>query len=635
MKHVIIGTAGHVDHGKTELIKALTGQETDRLKEEKERGISIDLGFASFDLPSGRRAGIIDVPGHEKFIKNMLAGVSSVDVVLLVIAADTGIMPQTREHFQILQLLNVKKVVIVITKCDLVEDEWLSIVEEDIREEFKDTIFHDSPLCRVSSKNRMGLEALVEIIDKNTEEVEAKDTEGHFRLPVDRSFSVTGFGTVITGTIISGSVKVGDWIQIYSSMILTKVRGIQVHEKTVEFAEAGQRCALNLANISACEVKRGDVISKENVMEPSSTIDCHFYYLNSAGKPLENRQRLRLYHGTKEILCRAILLDSEGLNPGENAYVQLRLEEFLTSQRGDRFVIRSYSPMHTIGGGVIIEPNAAKARRFDDKYISDVKLKEKGKTEDVLERTIEKNSAEYPDINLIIKSMGRNEENIDNKISQLIDEKKVIKLSSGEKAVFLHKSFINNRIDTLTRLLFKFHRDNSLKHGISKEELKNRLFGKNLKQKNYDELLGILEERNIIRIKNHLISLYEFEVKYTVEQKEIKSLIYHEFYKGELSPPKYEELALKYKDKTSFIMVFEGMLEEGVLVRLNSEVTMSSEHYEKAKTLILKYIKEKGAITVGEARDLLKANRKTAVAILEHFDVLKLTKRLEDKRVLF
>lgn len=343
MKHIIIGTAGHIDHGKTTLIKALTGRETDTLKEEKDRGISINLGFTYFDLPSGRRAGIIDVPGHEKFIKNMLAGISSIDVVLLVIAADEGIMPQTREHFEILQLLNVKKGIIVLTKSDLVDAEWIEMIKGDLKDEFKGTFLENAPIHAVSSKTKTGFEALVMDIDKITEEVAAKDTEGHFRLPVDRAFTISGFGSVVTGTIISGRVKVGDTIEVYPSKVVTKVRGIQIHDKPEEFGEAGQRCAINLANIKLSEIGRGDVVSKVNIMEPSFSIDCVLYYLKSAKKPLVNRQRVRLYHGTDEILCRVVILDREEIAPGESAYVQLRLEKQINAQRNDRFVLRSYS----------------------------------------------------------------------------------------------------------------------------------------------------------------------------------------------------------------------------------------------------------------------------------------------------
>jgi len=408
MKHIIIGTAGHIDHGKTTLIKALTGRETDTLQEEKNRGISINLGFTYFDLPSGRRAGIIDVPGHEKFIKNMLAGISSIDVVLLVIAADEGIMPQTREHFEILKLLNIKKGIVVLTKSDLVEADWLDMIKEDIKEEFKDTFLEDAPIHAVSSKTKMGFEELIVDIDKLTEEVEAKDTEGHFRLPVDRSFSISGFGTVVTGTIISGKVSLGDTVEIYPGKVKAKVRGIRVHDVPSELGEAGQRCAINLANIKVSEVQRGNVVAKEDIMEPSLIIDCKLYHIKTAEKSIVNRQRVRLYHGTEEIICRIIPLDKEEIKPGQWAYVQLRLEKPITVQRNDRYIIRSYSPMNTIAGGIIIEPNAKKSKKVTVEYLEELKLKESGKSTNILENTVKNLSDTYPDSLAILKSLGKN-----------------------------------------------------------------------------------------------------------------------------------------------------------------------------------------------------------------------------------
>ncbi|MFT5874629.1 MAG: selenocysteine-specific elongation factor, partial [Clostridium sp.] len=498
MKHIIIGTAGHIDHGKTTLIKTLTGRETDTLKEEKDRGISINLGFTYFDLPSGRRAGIIDVPGHEKFIKNMLAGISSIDVVLLVIAADEGIMPQTREHFEILQLLNVKKGIIVLTKADLVDDEWIEMIKGELLNEFKGTFLEAAPIHAVSSKTKMGFVGLVRDIDKMTEEVSAKDTEGHFRLPVDRAFSVSGFGTVVTGTIISGRVKVGDTVEIYPSKAVTKVRGIHIHDKQSEFGEAGQRCAINLANLKLSEIGRGDVVSTVNIMEPSFSIDCSLYYLKSAEKPLVNRQRVRLYHGTDEILCRVVILGREEIAPGERAYVQLRLEKPINAQRNDRYVIRSYSPMRTIAGGIVIEPSAQKAKRFDEKYIEELKVKESGKTEDILGNVVDKLSGDYPNTIVILKALGKNEEGIEEKLQLMVDDNIIIKLTALDKTIYIHKNFLKQKVEGIEQILIKYHNENSLKAGMPKEEIKNKIFGKNIKQKTYDEILMLMENRNVI-----------------------------------------------------------------------------------------------------------------------------------------
>jgi selenocysteine-specific elongation factor len=634
MKHIIIGTAGHIDHGKTTLIKALTGRETDTLKEEKERGISINLGFTFFDLPSGKRAGIIDVPGHEKFIKNALAGVSSIDVVLLVIATDEGIMPQTREHFEILQLLNIKKGIVVLTKADMVDKEWLEMMKEEIRENFSGTFLHGAPIHAVSSKTGEGIGDLVKDIDRATEEVEAKDTEGHFRLTVDRVFSVSGFGTVVTGTIISGRVTEGEAVQMYPSMAVSKVRGIQVHERSVKFAEAGQRCAINLSNLKVDHIKRGDIISKEAVMEPSMIVNCSLNYLRSCEKSLVNRQRVKLYHGTSELLCRVVLLDKEELMPGERGYVQLRLEQPLTAQRNDRFVIRNYSPMYTIGGGIIIEPAASKAKRFNKEYLEELGLKESGSAESILENTVEKISFEYPDAQAILKALGKNDEKLEEGLEVLVKDKILLKLVLLDKPIFIHKSFIKTKTSEIEKLLGRFHNDNPLKAGMSKEEFKNKIFGKNIKQKVYDELLELLSERNMISLRCSFVALYDFEVKYNKEQLRIKSKILAGFEQGKYTPPKYEEILEGEKYKKAFKMVYDSLLDVGDLVKAAEDCIFLGKYYVEAKEKVIKFIKENGSISAAQARDIFGTSRKFAVAILESFDNMKLTKRVEDIRVL-
>jgi selenocysteine-specific elongation factor len=635
MKHIIIGTAGHIDHGKTTLIKALTGRETDTLKEEKDRGISINLGFTYFDLPSGRRAGIIDVPGHEKFIKNMLAGISSIDVVLLVIAADEGIMPQTREHFEILQLLNVKKGIIVLTKSDLVDQEWIEMILSDIKEEFKNTFLEDAPIHAVSSKTKMGFEGLIYDIDKITEEVEAKDTEGHFRLPVDRAFSVSGFGTVVTGTIISGRVSVGDTVEVYPSKVVTKVRGIHIHDKPCGFGEAGQRCAINLANIKLSEISRGNVVSVVNIMEPSYSIDCALYYLKSAGKPLVNRQRVRLYHGTDEILCRVVILDKEEIAPGENAYVQLRLEKPINAQRNDKYVLRSYSPMYTIAGGTIIEPSADKAKRFNEKYNEELKIKESGKTENILENTIRKLSGDYPDVAMILKALGKNEQSIEEKLQTLVEDNRIIKLTALDKTIYIHTEFIKQKTEEIEKILIVYHNENSLKVGMPKEEIKNKIFGKNIKQKIYDEILMIMQNRNVIKVYEKNVSLYDFRIQYTSEQEKLRNTIMKAYHEGCYNTPKYNDLAINEKDKKNFKMVFDSLMDNGELIKIAEDCIFTKEHYENSKIIVYNYIKENGSIAASTARDAFNTSRKFSVALLEHFDGIKLTKRVENDRVLY
>ena len=635
MKHVIVGTAGHIDHGKTTLIRALTGRETDTLDEEKKRGISINLGFTYFDLPSGKRAGIIDVPGHEKFIKNMLAGISSIDVVLLVIAADEGVMPQTEEHLEILSLLNIKKGIVVLTKKDMVDEEWLSMIEDDIKEKLKGTFLEKSTLIAVSGKTKDGISELIEEIEKATDEVESKDREGHFRLPVDRVFTISGFGTVVTGTIISGRVSVGDSLELYPSKIECKVRNIQVHEENQTHAEAGQRCAINLTNIKKDDISRGDILSSINIMEPSFILDCKFKYLNSQDNNLENRQRVRVYHGTKEVLGRLVLLDKDELKPGEEGYCQIRLEEELTTQRGDRIVVRNYSPMTTIGGAIIIEPHSKKVKRFDNEYIEELKIKESGSSEDIVEKVVETISSNFPDTKEILKALGRNEESIEEILQTLLKNKKIIKLNSLDNSLYIHSRFLMNKCDEINNILDKFHKENPLKVGISKEEVKSKVFGKKLKGKTYDELLKLLEERGELKIINSFLAQNDFEIKFTKEQKRIKDKMIKAYKEGNLQPPKFDDIIKDEKDKSACKMVYQCLLDSEDLIKVADDCIFLKENYLKAKQDIIKYITDNGSISAGEARDMWNTSRKYAVGLLEHFDTIKLTKRLEDKRVLF
>lgn len=386
MKHIIIGTAGHIDHGKTTLIKALTGRNTDRWEEEQRRGITIDLGFTWFDLPGGDRAGIIDVPGHEKFINNMVAGVVGMDLVLLVVAADEGIMPQTREHMDILNLLGIEKSIIVLNKCDLVEEDWLELVEEEIKEELAGTFLEKAPVVRVSAATGEGLPHLVEVIQRmSEEEVEEKDTSTIPRLPIDRAFSLSGFGTIITGTLLSGTITKEDTLEMYPIGKTSKIRSIQVHGEDVDKCYAGQRVAINLSNIKKREIRRGCVLAPPDSMKNTDLLDVKMRILDSSMRVLTNHTRLHLFTGTSEILCRAVLLDKEEIGPGESGYVQLRLEEELAVKKGDKFVVRFYSPMETIGGGVILEPNPSVHRRFQQQVIEDLERKESGSTADVVE----------------------------------------------------------------------------------------------------------------------------------------------------------------------------------------------------------------------------------------------------------
>jgi selenocysteine-specific elongation factor len=396
MANWIIGTAGHVDHGKTALVKALTGIDTDRLQEEKERGMSIELGFASLPLSNHQSASIIDVPGHEKFIKNMLAGASGIDLALMVIAADDGVMPQTIEHLEIMQLLGLQRGVIALTKIDLVDQEWLELVTDEIREKMNGSFLAEAPILQISSVTGQGISELKQVIESELSSIQTKHEEGPFRLPIDRIFTITGIGTVVTGTLISGTIHLGDPVEVMPKKLKSRARHLQSHGHKVESIHAGMRTAVNLAGLDVEEIERGDVVTSDQALTPTSMIDARFYLLPDAPKAIENRTRIRFHLGTAEILGRIILLDKDALNLGEEAFVQIRLESPTVAVRGDRFVVRSYSPQHTIGGGTIIAPNPPKHHRFSSKTQAYLETAEKGDLAENLERIVRE--AEYSGI---------------------------------------------------------------------------------------------------------------------------------------------------------------------------------------------------------------------------------------------
>lgn len=636
LKHVIIGTAGHIDHGKTTLIRALTGKDTDRLKEEKERGISIELGFTYFDLPSGRRAGIIDVPGHERFIKNMLAGVGGIDVVLLVVAADEGVMPQTKEHLNILTLLKIKKGIIVLTKTDMVDEEWLEIIKEQVKEDVADTFLEEATIIPVSSVTGEGLDKLVREIDRVTEIVEPKDVDKPFRLPVDRVFSISGFGTIVTGTLISGTIREGDKVMIYPKRLESRVRTIQVHDIGVSAAEAGQRVAMNLAGIKLEEITRGDVVAAIDSMEPTYMFDARLELLKDAERSISNRDRLRIYHGSAEVFGRVVLLDREELLPGESAFVQMRLEEEIACLKDDRFVIRFYSPMITIGGGTILDPNPPKRKRFKEDIIEELTIKEKGNLEDVIEQLLLKLSEVYPDAASIAKAAGNISLENCNSILEKLEEQKIIKtFKTNEGTFYVHNEFLEDLEQKVKIVLNDFHKKNPLKKGMSKEELRSKVL-QSTKQRICDELFGYLVSNRVIKISEQSVSLWDFKVKLSDEQEKIRKLIMNIYHENKYNPPKYKDLVimLKLQDK-SVAPVFNSLISDGELIKVDQDTVFSSEAIKEAKDMLVNFIKENKSIQLGELRDLLGTSRKYAMAILDYFDQNKITKRVEDKRILY
>ncbi|MGO0900622.1 selenocysteine-specific translation elongation factor [Clostridioides difficile] len=627
MKNVVIGTAGHIDHGKTTLIKALTGRETDTLDEEKKRGISINLGFTYFDLPNKKRAGIVDVPGHEKFIKNMLAGASGLDIVLLVVAADEGVMPQTVEHLDILSFLNIKNGIVVLTKSDTVDEEFRELVKEDICEKIKGTFLENAEIIEVDSVSKKGIDTLIEKIDKMSDDIEDKNENSPSRLNIDRVFSIKGFGTVITGTLIEGKISIEDDLVIYPQVLKTKIRSIQVHGENKDTAYAGQRTAINISNVKVEDINRGDVLAAPNSLEESMMLDVKLSLVNHLDKGLKHWDRLRLYHGTREILCRAVPLDKELIESGESGYVQLRLEESIVSKKGDTFVVRRYSPMETIGGGVIIDPSPKKHKRFDEKVIEALKIKEKGELKDIIEEYLKRNLKNYPNIKEIMSYSGAHEEHVKKALETLISESKVFIIGN----MYMHINQYNKLKENIVNLLNEYHKKYRLRKGILKEEVRSKIES-NFKTREMDILLERLSTENIIKIENNIVSLFDFEVVLNDKQKEIAKKIEKRLKScGVYSILTIDEVS---EGNNNYAEVLESMIGNKV-EKLDDLYIMDKGIYENAKKTLINYIKENKEITLGEYRDLIDSSRKNCMIILENFDRNKITKRVENKRILF
>ena len=627
MKNVILGTAGHIDHGKTTLIKALTGRETDNLKEEKQRGISINLGFTYFDLPSKKRVGIVDVPGHEKFIKNMLAGACGIDIVLLVVAADEGVMLQTVEHLDILNYLGVKKGIIVLTKCDLVDEDFISLVKDEVKEKTKSLFIENAPIVEVDSVSGRGLEELVKKIDEISEDIEEKKIDAPARMSIDRVFSLKGFGTIVTGTLIEGKISIDDEMTIYPSEKKVKVRNLQVHGCDVKTAYAGQRTAINLSNIKVSEIQRGDVIAETGSVEESMMIDVNISLVEHCKKSLKHWDRIRVFHGTKQILCRIVPLNEDEIPYGESGYAQLRLEEKIVAKKGDRFIIRSYSPMDTIGGGIIIDTAPKKHKIYDESVIETLKIKEKGELKDIIEEYLKLNLSNYITLKDLISYTGDKEEYVKEGLDVLIKENKVIPVNK----YYLHISHYNKLKDKTMDILNKYHKQYRLRKGILKEELRSRVDSK-LKVKDMDIILNKMAEDKQIKVRDNLVSNYEFEVVFNQKQLSIKKEIENITRKNKLSClVTKDEICNKNK---FYEEVLEALIGD-TIQKLDDTYYVDKDIYENMKNELINYLKQNNQITVAQFRDITNSNRKTSIAILEHFDRNRITKRIDDKRVLY
>lgn len=627
--NIILGTAGHIDHGKTSLIKALTGIDTDRLKEEKKRGITIELGFAHLDLPCGNRIGIIDVPGHEKFIHNMLAGAGGIDIAMMIIAADEGIMPQTIEHFGILSLLEIKHGLIVITKKDLVDNDWIEMVEGEIKDKFQNSFLENAPIIPVSAYTGEGLECLKLALSEMVAEVADKKLTIPFRLPIDRVFSVDGFGTVVTGTLIEGHIEEREDLMLYPSLEKAKVRSLQVHGSQENIVSAGQRVAVNISGIKKQQVIKGDILAPNNSMENTMMIDVKLNILKSTDRIIKNASRVHFYHGTREILAKIILLDHDELQPGQSAFVQLRFEQELAVKVGDHFVIRFYSPLETIGGGVILDANPVKHRRNQQAVITGLRIKESGtKKEKVLQAILE-HSKNFREIDFIRSRVGN--DSITKVLNKLVEERLVIKLS---ETLYLSSDFIIELKNKLLKIMREFHRAHPLKEGMNRDEARGKLT-RNASINIIDSILDYFIFLKVIRWESGFICLPSFEVVYNESDTKIMQDLENLYKSKEFAPPSLDEVAKKYGKNKQYIGVLATMKALGTIIPLDLKYLIHKDYYSKALDILKEYVEKNSKISLGEYRDLLGVSRKYAVALLEDFDKNKITKKFEDNRILF
>jgi len=631
LKQIILGTAGHIDHGKTSLIKALTGIDTDRLKEEKLRGITIELGFAWLDLPGGQRLGIVDVPGHERFVKNMVAGATGIDLVALIIAADESVMPQTREHLDICKLLGVKHGIVVLTKIDMVDEEWLDLVTDDVRAFLKGSFLEDAPMVRVSSSTGEGLPEFVTVLEALCEVVPERSSSGLFRLPVDRVFSMKGFGTVITGSLVSGKVRVADTVMIYPSKIQSKVRGIQVHNEPVDEATAGMRTAINFQGLERTATKRGDVLAGVDTLKPSYMVDVTLDYLPFSKKPLKNRKRVRFHTGSSEVLGNVILLDREELEGGEKTVVQLRLESPVSVVRDDPFVIRSYSPIRTIGGGQIVNPFPRKHKRLRESIVADLKrLADSPPKEIVIHHIREEGLLGVAFSDLIIMT-NISERELEQVLGDLLAQKAIV-LVDRENRVYLHGAVFDQLQHETIQILEAYHKAHPLKAGMTKEAVKAKL-PQSLGPRAFNLLVQkltksgeVVQEKELIRLSGHRIALEE-------DQKDVRQKIEQAYLESSLAPPYVRELVASVGGNSKGVEdVLSHMREEGVVVKVKEGLYFHRDVIEELKNRLVSFLKAHSEITTPQLKEVTGVTRKYMIPLIEYFDATKVTLRVGDVR---
>ena len=620
MDSIIIGTAGHIDHGKTALVKALTGHDTDTLAEEKKRGISINLGFTGFQLPNGRTLGIVDVPGHEKFIKNMLAGATGIDAALIIIAANEGIMPQTREHMDILSYLGIQKYLIVLTKIDLVDEEFKELVIDDIQSFIKGTFLEGTKIVEVDSVSRKGFDELIRELEILTSHIRERSFTKKPRMNIDRVFSVKGYGTVVTGTLMEGVLKAEDELVVYPQGILTKVRNLQVHEHNVESAYAGQRTAINLSNVAVDELKRGNTVATKDGVYVTDRIDVRFSIVKTTKLEMGRFYKLKLYVGAAEEVARFVPITRKKVKAGDEGYAQILLDHELSVLKGDRLVLRTISPVTTIGGGVIIDPKAGKYKNNPEERLKSLQMKDSASSKEIMEEYIKNNP--FSTFEQIAAFLNKD-----------IKEDELKELEGDGTVLFIEKQYIHAEYLMHYRymvedILREYHKKNRLRRGIPKAELLEKLDLSHKKQ--CESMLKYLAGKNLVRLEQNLVSGFDFEPALTEGQKKVMAVLAEKIMESGYTLLTASELTENAREKQQ---VLEFMLQGGYMI-LPGQYILAEDQYKKARETAKRLFQEMGVLKLPDFRDSIGTSRKFALMLLERFDQEKFTRRQGDDRIL-
>ncbi len=630
MKHVVVGTAGHIDHGKTALVKALTGIDTDRLPEEKARGITIDLGFAYLEESGGLTIEIVDVPGHERFVKNMLAGVGGIDLALLVIAADEGVMPQTREHLAICRLLHIKAGLVALTKRDLAEEEWAELVKDDVGRLLRGTFLEGCPIVPVSAKTGEGLDELRAALRALAEKVPPKAADQSPRLPIDRVFTVKGFGTVVTGTLTAGRLALDERVEIYPKGAVAKVRGLQCHGHPVTETVAGQRTAVNLQGVERAAIERGDVLGLPGALLPALLGDGTLELLGDAPRPLKTRDRVRFHVGTSEVMARVLLLDRPALEPGDTAYARVRLEAPVVALPGDRYVVRSYSPIITIGGGTLLDVAPPRFKRKAPALPAHLAVLERGAPEEVLEEHLRQAGP----LGLRTADLRARTPFAPERLKGLLEALRTVgKIVAVDREWFVHAEARARLREQILRVLEAFHAKFPLRPGISREELRRR--AGSAEERFFAHMLEALETEGLVKAERDKVRLAAHQIRLSSAQRAAVDTMEALFRSAGASPPSPEEaLAKAGLGGSEENELFQLLLDDKRLVRIKESLFFHVDILKIIEDKVVAFLKEKKELTPADVKALLGISRKYAIPLMEYFDGQRITTRVGDRRVL-